>query len=185
MTKQPETRNQKPETRNLPMLQPFEHLTQQYLARLIELKKQWLVTQSYAGGIDPFSDEKKIPILFTDYDDLETAKTHWNAVRNDRFASIIDLEKPAHRQKLDEMMRPISQYQLFWSVVKSVDELETRINAKYSGNMRRYIENNTKWKPGGDQSLTPSIQIIFGEVFIILKYQNEVLKVKFEEIERS
>jgi hypothetical protein len=167
------------------MLQPFEHLTQQYLNKLIELKKRWLVTQSYARGIDPFADEKKIPILFTDYDDIETAKTHWNAVRNDRFASIIDLEKPLHLQKLEEMLRPISQYQLFWAVVKSVDELEQRVNSKYNANMRRYIENNTSWKPSGDDSLTPSIQVIFGEVFIILKYQKEVLKVKFEEIERA
>jgi hypothetical protein len=51
--------------------------------------------------------------------------------------------------------------------------------------MRRYIENRTDWKPAGDQSMTPSIQVIFGEVYIILKYRKEVLKVKFEDIELS
>jgi hypothetical protein len=167
------------------MLQPFEIFSQLYLDKLIQLKRRWLVSQSYARGIDPFCTEKKQPVLLTDYDDFDTAKTHWNAVKSDRYGAIIDLEKPAHFEKLQEMLRPISEYRLFWAVVKSVDELEQRINSKYSENMRRYIQNRTNWKPSGDSSLSPSIQVIFGEVFIILKYQKEVLKVKFEEIEKS
>jgi hypothetical protein len=167
------------------MLQPFEIFSGRYLQKLLELNRRWIVTQSYARGIDPFAEHKKTPVLLTDYDDIATAKTHWNSVSHDRYGAIIDLEKPMHLGKLREMMAEDSPYILFWAVVRSVEELEERINSKYKDHMRRYIENRTHWKPGGDQSMSPSIQVIFGEIFIILKYQKEVLKVKFEEIEHS
>jgi hypothetical protein len=167
------------------MLQPFEIFSQLYLQKLIKLKRRWIVTQSYARGIDPFAEDKKTPVLLTDYEDISTAKTHWNAVSHDRYGAIIDLEKPMHLAKLEEMMAENSPYILYWAVVKSVEKLEERINAKYKENMRRYIENRTGWKPAGDQSLNPSIQVIFGEVFIILKHKKEVIKVKFEEIENA
>lgn len=167
------------------MLQPFEIFSERYLQKLLELKRRWIVTQSYARAIDPFAEIRKTPILLTDYDDLATAKTHWNAVSHDRYGAIIDLEKPLHRDKLAEMMADHSPYDLYWAVVRSVEELEEKINSNYKDHMRRYIENRTDWKPAGDQSMTPSIQVIFGEVYIILKYRKEVLKVKFEDIEHS
>jgi hypothetical protein len=167
------------------MLQPFETFSGLYLQKLIKLKRRWIVTQSYARGMDPFSENNKTPILLTDYEDISAAKTHWNAVSHDRYGGIIDLEKPTHCDKLDEMMAENSPYILYWAVVKSVEELEARINSKYKENMRRYIENCTNWKPGGDHSLDPSIQVIFGELFIILKHKKAVIKVKFEEIEHS
>jgi hypothetical protein len=167
------------------MLQPFEIFSRLYLQKLIKLHRRWIVTQSYARGIDPFAEDQKTPVLLTDYEDISAAKTHWNAVSHDRYGAIIDLEKPMHLNKLEEMMAENSPYILYWAVVKSVEELEDRINSKYKDNMRRYIENRTDWKPGGDHSLAPSIQVIFGELFIILKHKKEVLKVKFEEIEHS
>jgi hypothetical protein len=167
------------------MLQPFEIFSGLYLQKLIKMKRRWIVTQSYARGIDPFAEYRKTPILLTDYEDISAAKTHWNAVSHDRYGAIIDLEKPMHLDKLEEMMSENSPYILYWAVVKSVEELEDRVNSKYKDKMRRYIESHTGWKPGGDQSLDPSIQVIFGELFIILKHKKEVIKVKFEEIERA
>ena len=167
------------------MLQPFEPFKEIYLNKLPELKKRYLVSQTYIRAFDHFADEHKTNLLLTDYGDLPTAKTHLNAVRKDKYGAIIDLEYPGHRQKLIEMMAPDSPYNLFWAVVRSVKELETQIDAKYKEHMRRYIETRTNWQIGRDTTLRPSVQVIFGELFIILKYNREVRKVKFEEIENS
>ncbi|MGN6438398.1 MAG: hypothetical protein ACTHMM_17780 [Agriterribacter sp.] len=167
------------------MLQPFEHFKHIYLNKLIQLKKRYLVSQTYKRAKDHLSEEEKIDILLSDYSDLGQAKIHLNAVKTDRFHALLDLEKPEHLDKLKEMMQEGSKYRLFWAVVRSAKELEASINGRFKDHMRRYIAKNTTWRIKGDATIHPSIQISFGELFLVLKYGSQTLRVKFEEIERS
>ena len=166
------------------MLQPFESFRLVFVDKLIELKKLYLVSQTYTRARDHFADEATINLVLTDYDSLGAAKLHLNAVKKDRYAAIIDLTNAAHKEKLVAMLSPGSKYRVYWSVVKSAKELQQRINARYKDNMRRYIEKHTNWRIGRDQTIYPSVEVTFGELFIVLKYSGQVLRIKFEEIER-
>lgn len=167
------------------MLQPFQLFKSIYLNKLIKLKKRYLVTQTYKRATDHFADDNKTDILITDYDDAGQAKIHYNAIKTDKYRAIIDLEKPEHLAKIKEMMQEGSAYRLYWAVVESAKGLEKIINDKYKDHLRRYITKNTNWRVKGDTTLQPTLQISFGELFIVLKYGNQTLRVKFEEIERS
>jgi hypothetical protein len=167
------------------MFQPFEQFKTIYVEKLIGLKKSYLVSQTYKRANDPFAEEDKIDILLTDYDNLGAANIHLNAVKHDKFSAILDLENPKHKAKLVEMLSPSSKYNLFWSVVRSSKELQQRINTKYKDNMRRYIERNTNWRIGRDTIIYPSAEVTFGELFIVLKYSGQTLRIKFEEIEKA
>lgn len=166
------------------MFQPFEQFRSIFVDKLIGLKKRYLVSQSYKRAYNHFADEHKIDILLTDYDSLGGANIHLNAVKYDKYAAVLDLENPKHKQKLLEMLSPTSNYNLFWSVVKSTKELQQRINAKYKENMRRYIDKNTNWRISRDATIYPSVEVTFGELFIVLKYAGQTLRIKFEEIEQ-
>ena len=165
------------------MLQPFEVFRPLYLKKLFELKKTYLVSQSYKRTVDHFAEKQKNAILLSDYSDLGQAKIHLNAVKNDKYAAILDLTNEKHLAKLNEMLKEESGYRLYWAVVKSAKELQERINKVYKDNMKRYIEKKTSWRIGRDTTLYPSVQVTFGEVFITLKYGSETLRLKFEEIE--
>ena len=167
------------------MLQPFELLKPVHLNRLIELKKNYLVSQTYKRAHDPFSEEQQIDLLFSDYDDIGLAKGHFQALRGDRFAAIIDLQKTEHCAKLKEMLAPESGYRLFWAVVRSKKELEDRITGKYKDHMKRYIQRNTSWRINRNTTIFPQLQVIYGELFIILKYGSETRRITFEELEKS
>jgi hypothetical protein len=166
------------------MLQPFELFKVAYIERLTGLKKRYLVSQAYPRGYNHFADEQKTNILLSDYDILGGANIHLNAVKHDKYAAILDLEKPAHKKKLAEMLEPDSKYRVFWAVVKSKKELEERINLRYKENLRRYIEKHTNWRIDRDSTIKPSVQVTFGELFIILKYASQTLRIKFEDIEK-
>jgi len=166
------------------MLQPFERFKEVYVERLIQLKKNFLVSQYYARA-EAQSDLASIPILLTAYGDLGLAKTHWNAVKEDRYAAIIHLEKSAHKQKLHEMLGADSKYQLYWAVVKSKEELERRVNSLYKENMRRYLQQNTNWRIEHDASVKPAIELTFGHLYLILKRGGQSIRTKFEEIENA
>ncbi len=166
------------------MLQPFEEFKLIYIQKLRQLKKRYLVTQSYPRADVP-TENQKTSILISDYDDLGQAKIHQNAIKHDKYNAIVDMENPVHFEKLKQMLDQDSRYQLFWAVVRSAKELQDRVNRKYKDHMRRYIKKNTNWNIDRDTTLYPSLIISFGELFIQLKHGNQNLRLKFEEIENS
>jgi hypothetical protein len=166
------------------MFQPFERFRREYVDRLIRMDKIYIVSQSYDRAIDHF-EEPKENILFTDYDQLGLAQIHFSAIKNDRYASIINLKNPKHQLKVTQMLSDDSKYKVYWAIVKSIEEIKKRVDLKYNNNIRRYIQKNTSWRIGSDETIKPSLQVIYGELFIILKRGNQTLRIKFDEIEKA
>ncbi|RYG01521.1 MAG: hypothetical protein EOO02_12585 [Chitinophagaceae bacterium] len=167
------------------MLQPFERFLTPYIDHLMELGKPYLVSQTY-HRINPalLQPHQKV-ILLSDYDDPGLAKIHFKAIRHDPYAAIIDLEKPVHKKKIEQMAATGSDYILFWAVVKSKKQLELKVNLRYKDSMRDYITRNTNWRIDRDTTIRPSVQLIFGELFIVIKHGKQVVRVKFEELENG
>ena len=166
------------------MFQPFERFQREYIDRLIRLDKIYIVSQSYDRAIDHFENPKE-NILFTDYDQLGLAQIHFSAIKNDKYASLINLKNPKHKLKVTQMLCDDSNYRVFWAMVKSIEEIKKRVALKYTGNIRRYIQKNTTWTIGSDETIRPSLQVVYGELFIILKRGNQTLRIKFDEIENA
>ena len=166
------------------MLQPFEQLTTVYVKQIRKLGKKYLVTQGYNyAGLDGINNIYR-SIIVSAYGDLGLAKTHWNAVKEDRYAAILHLEKEDHFNKILQLVGG-TDYEVYWAVVKSALQLEKRINLKYKEHLRRYIEHNTNWRISHDASIHPQIQLIFGMLYIIIKHGAQTIRVPFTEIERS
>jgi hypothetical protein len=169
------------------LLQPFEEFKPKYLSRLIQMGRRYLVSQSYsrANVQDTDAFNSRISLLFSDYVEAGEARLHFNAVKKDRYAAIIDLQKPAHLGKIREMLMEGSGYQIFFAVVRSAKDLESQINRKYKEKLKQYVEKQTNWRISTDAIVKPTIQLSFGELFIILKHGNQHIRIKFEEIEKA
>ena len=166
------------------MIQPFERFKWEYINGLIKLNKTYLVTQSYKQAFDHFEDAK-IDLLFSDYDDKGLAQIHYNAIKHDKYASIINLTNATHKSKVYEMLSDESKYHVYWAIVKDLQEVKKRVDLKYKSNIRRFIAQNTDWRIGADESIKTVLQVIFGELFIILKRGSQTRRVKFDEIEKA
>lgn len=152
-----------------------------YIDRLIQMKRTFLVTQTYRLELPT---EGKTNILLTDYDLDVTARTHWSAVKRDKFAAIIDLTKQEHLDKLKEMLKSESKYVVYWSVVKNKELLQKQINIAYKDKMKSYISRHTNWRIGRETTLYPSIEVKFGEIYVNVKYGSQRLNFKFEELSK-
>lgn len=166
------------------MVNFFELFQEHYITRLLLLRKTWLVTQTYNVGKDDFDTMYRTPILLTDYEEKGLADVHKAALRSDPFAAIIDLNNSRHVDKLREMLQDESGYLLYWAVLQDRERFKRRLDLKYKDNIRRYLLKNTEWRIGADEILRPKVQMIFGELFMILKWGKQELRVKFAEIER-
>lgn len=165
------------------MLNLFERFLEKYIPRLIALDKIFLVTQTYTES-QP-SPDGRIKILVSDYEDKGLATIHKAAVKHDKYSSIIDLTNEKHLRTFVAMLKDDSPYLVFWAIVQDRERFKKRLDMKYKDNICRFIMKNTDWRIGVDESLTPQVQLIFGELFMILKRRGQELRVKFVDIEKS
>lgn len=166
------------------MLHPFERFKEEYINGLIKLNKIYIVSQTYTRAFDHF-EEAKVNLLFTDYDQKGLAEIHYSAVKHDKYASIINLKNVKHKEKVKEMLNADSKYHIYWAIVKDIKDIKKRIDLKYKSNIRRFIAQNTDWRIGAEESIKPALQVVFGELFIILKRGSQTRRVKFEEIQNA
>ena len=166
------------------MLQPFEIFKPVYLEKLIRLKKIYLVSQSYARGFNHFAEAHKIDILVSDYDDLQYAKIHYQAIKHDKYASIIYLENDTHKSKFKEMITG-EKYQVYWAIVTSKDALQKTLDFRYKDNIKRYIQKFTTWRIGSDTTITPKFEVTYGEIYLVIRHSSQTLRIKFEDIEKA
>jgi hypothetical protein len=166
-------------------LQPFEAFKPVYITRLLDLGRRYLVSQTYsrAQKAEMSDPAAPVPLLLSDYAALGEAKLHVNAVKKDPYAAIIDLHLDGHRKKIEEMLRDNSRYLLFFAVVRSSKALEAHINKHYKEKLKRYVDQKTNWRIAHDAVVRPSIQLSFGELFIILQHHSQRIRIKFREIE--
>lgn len=166
------------------MFNPFLRFELTYIDRLLRLNKRYLVTQTYTRAEHHLADERKTHILLSDYADLDYARIHKDALK-DQYASIMDLKKPAHKDKLVSLLCDDSAYLLWWAVIKDPKDMETRMNLAFAPHIRRLIRTQTDWRVGSDEVIKPKLACIFGELFLILKRGGQVLRVKMDELEKA
>ena len=167
------------------MLQPFESFKVGYIKRLLQLGRPYLVSQTYCRVKDKAGDpySSRINLLFSDYLEFGEARLHLNAVKKDRYAAIINLSNPLHRKKILEMLQADSGYRIFFAVVRSASDLEEQINRQYREQLRKFVEKETNWRIATDAVVKTSVQLGFGEIFVILRHGSQRIRIKFADIE--
>ena len=165
--------------------QPYPRLEEKYLPEFLKKGKRYFVSQFYHQGQVKYFGKEKISIVFTLYGSLVDANVHFDAVRKDKYASVIDLEKPVHMDKVMSMLQADSKYDVYVSMVWKNDETAAYIKKHYSTNVVRYVSKSTGWRIPRAEEVEFALKIIFGEPFLEIKWRNNTLQVRFEDIENA
>jgi hypothetical protein len=62
--------------------------------------------------------------------------------------------------------------------------LEGAMDKIFTDKIKSYISATTRWRIGGDKTIRPKLEITFGELFVVLNYAGETLRVNLQEMER-
>ena len=163
---------------------PFEKLTHSLISSFRKKGKRWLVSQTLKLNIsDPVLLSKTL-ILITHYEDRGLATVHHKAVLEDKYASVIDLEREIHRKQIDSILSQDSKYILFSALIRNRERVEKQATEMYKEKYWRFIQQHSQSGVSPTKSLRPSLQLIFGELFVVLKYGSETLRTKLSEIEK-
>jgi len=165
------------------LLNPFEKLSPDLITAFRKKGKRWLVSQTMTLRAAQALGESKIFLLMSHYDDQGMATVHLKAVTNDKFAALIDLEKNIHRQQIEKILAVDSPYIVYSSLIRNKETVTRMISERYKEKYHRYIQQHAQSGISTHKSLRPSLQLIFGELFVILKYGSETLRTRLSEIE--
>ena len=163
---------------------PFERLSPQLIAAFRSKGKRWLVSQTLQLTVCDPALLSRVMLLMTHYDDKGLAFVHLKAVEEDRYASVIDLEREVHRKQLDSILWPDSKYVVFSALIRNRDRVEKQATELYKEKYWRFIQQHSKAGISPTKNLRPSLQLIFGELFVVLKYGAETLRTRLSEIEK-
>jgi hypothetical protein len=162
------------------MFNPFSRFRVNFIPTFRKAKKRYLVSQTFTRDSSP---DGKTFLMLTHYDDRESARVHLNAISFDKFASIIDLEKDQHREKLLDMLSPDSKYVIYSSLTIDPKEVKKTVDSLFKDKVQQFINKNTNWRISRDHTVKPKLEITFGELYVVLKYGTQTIRIKLEEIE--
>ena len=163
---------------------PFEKLTHSLISSFRKKGKRWVVSQTLKLNISDLVLLSKTLILITHYEDKGLATVHHKAVLEDKYASVIDLERETHRKQIDSILSQDSKYILFSALIRNRERVEKQATEMYKEKYWRFIQEHSQSGVSPTKSLRPSLQLIFGELFVVLKYGSETLRTKLSEIEK-
>jgi hypothetical protein len=163
---------------------PFEKISASLISSFRKKGKRWLVSQTMQVTVDEPMAEEKIFLLLTHYEDQGVATAHLKAVLDDKYASLIDLEKEIHRKQLDKILMHDSKYVVYSSLIRNREKAEKLASELYKEKYMRYIKQHSQSGYSPNKSLRPFIQLIFGELYVVLKYGAETLRTRLSEIEK-
>ena len=159
-------------------------MTPQLIAGLRKNGKRWLVSQTLDVTASVAMSEAKIFLLLSHYDDAGMASVHLKAVIDDKYASLIDLEKDIHRKQLEKILARDSAYVVYSSLIRNKEQVEKMAADLYREKYWQFIRQHARSGINPNKSIRPSIQLIFGEIFIVLKYGSETMRTKLADIEK-
>src|SRR5687768_9590031 len=117
---------------------PFERLSHALIAAFRKKGKRWLVSQTLQVNIADTALLSKILIITTHYDDKGIAFVHHQAVLEDKFASVIDLEREVHLKQLDTILSNDSKYIVYSSLIRNRERVEKQATELYKEKYWRY-----------------------------------------------
>lgn len=165
------------------MLNPFAIFELRFIPALRKIHKRFLVSQSFYRDRSCSNYPDKKYILFTSYQDEGLARIHYKAIVEDQFAAIVDLDKPEHRSRVEEMIADHEKFVLYSSYVKDPAIIKKALDKELKIKIQSYVAKNTDWKIRREQTIRPEVELSFGELYVVMKYGSEKVRVKLEEIE--
>ncbi|KYP16171.1 hypothetical protein [Flavihumibacter sp. CACIAM 22H1] len=147
--------------------------------RLRKMGHRYLVSQTYLHDFDPMG---KTILLMSDYDKENIAKIHFNALQDDRFKAILNLENEKHRFKLAELLQSNSAYRVYSAFLADKAGVKQTLKDRFEPEIRRYLRNHTKWQIAGKDSLLVHLEVIFGELYLVMHYRGQQQRIALAEL---
>ena len=164
------------------MYNPFPLLNEKLLHDKIAEGKRYFVRQTYVRGMLP---RIRAAFLFRAYDENEEnlAHSHFQKLHADPNAFLYDAQNKEHMARLVIAAKQPFGFKIFYAGKKGID---WKPPTAYQSKMQKYIaSNHPHWRTkSGGNKIHIGLYEEFGQLFIKLSFEEEEVKIPFDEIEK-
>ena len=164
------------------MFNPLAIWTEKALDGFVREGKRYFVRQRFDRARSPFAGEEKRCFLFCHYQVYTQAREHYDALMDDPDRFLYDWEVELHRQKLLLAASQPAGYEIYTNTF--MPDWERHITSRLKQKIRGFIQTHG-WKPGREDGVLIDFYPHFGEVMVTLRFRDQKLSVKLEEIEKN
>ena len=165
-------------------LQPFKKLESAHVHLLAQDGNFFWVSQSYDRAIHE-SDHTIMPILFTAYKDLKDASRHYNEIRSNRFAVIMDIRERKISGKILNMTTGNSDKTPYITLVGNSMYLNNYLRRHYYEQYRSWIrKHRPDWIIREHNAVEPHYMTIYGEPAMKITWGIHSAILLLEELEK-
>lgn len=165
----------------LKMHNPFGLLSVKLLYALINDDNRYFVRQTYRRGLNPSDPIHRAAFLFTHYNDLASARWHYNFLQHDPNRYLYDCKNTDHAARLETAAKQVPGYPVYTPLL----EKPWQPSEKMAELIRKYIGANLNWTPAREETVKADLFTEFGELFVNLNYRSHEIQVPLADIEKS
>jgi hypothetical protein len=165
------------------MFNPNYLFTTQVLDAFVQAGKLYFVRNTYNRAFDHFDETIKGNFIITHYDDEAKAKAHYNSIPSDPHRFLYDWYNSEHQTKLKAAAAQPQGYKIYSTLF--YPDWKKKITNHIKDKVSQYVYKHTNWKPGKGEVVNPDLYWQFGQLYTVINYNGQQIKVKFEDIEKQ
>lgn len=165
------------------MFNPFVPYDSKYLAGFRQKGVKAFVKQYYPRGNNPLVQDAPPALLLSHYHDLKKAEDHYGVIAHDVHRQLLVMDKAEDQAlllSLGDKNRGIPVFLPF-----KLPDAEHRARKVLDKKLRAYIDFKLNWRVPGQHSVQFSLDVIFGEIYAVLKHGGLVHTVRLDDIENT
>ncbi len=165
------------------MINPFTRMNEKFIPAFRQRGKRYLVMQEFKGENNLFKDPAKKYVLVSHYENPAEAMHQYKVVKEEPVSKLIDLDNEDDRKEFESIMNINSGFVVYSILVANPAATKRAVDKQLKYKIQNYIASNTQWHIGKEQSIVPELETTFGELFVILKYSAQKIRVALKELE--
>ena len=162
------------------MFNPPAPWTEKALNGFLREGKRYFVRQRFERAKSPFDESAAVCFLFSHYESYRQAREHFDALQDDPYRFLYDSEVVEHLERLQKAATHPGPYKVFTNTF--MPDWERHITKRMRQQIMAFIEGKG-WKPVRNESVLIDFYPHFGEVMLTLRFREQKLSIKLEEIE--
>lgn len=165
------------------MFNPLVPYHLKYLAGFRQKGVTAFVQQSYPRGRNLLQEEQAMALLLSHYHDAKQADDHYGVIAPDPHRRLLLMHHAEDYAELLALGGPEKGIPVFLPF--KIPDAEQKARKVLDKKLRAYIHYKLHWRVPGQHTLQFSLDVIFGEIYAVLRHGGLTHTVKLDDIENT
>lgn len=163
------------------MFNPFVAFDPRFLPCFKQKGVKAFVQQTYDRGRNMLEQDPQPAFLLVHYNEIDKAREHFEMIKTTTGQRLYLVDNPTHWQELEALLNKPSGNRFY--TILTIEDVNQKAKKYLDKKIRYYINFRTNWRPSRGEQIAFSLDIIFGEIYVLLKYGPHQVKMPIDEFE--